>query len=182
MIKSGSIRQRRPKVWQITIELPRDPVTGKRNRIYRTVNGTKKEAERVKHDLIAEVEKGYYVTDDKITISEWIQTWLEVYVIPNVSPTTLSAYKGMIRRYIDPLIGNMRVQSLNTLGVQSWVNSLKISPSSGKEMSAKTVKHTFHVLKGAMDNAGSPCRDHPTLSLCRNYAPQGQEKAACGLQ
>jgi len=156
MYASGSIRKRPTNtghVWQITVELPRDPVTGKRNRIYKTVNGTKKEAERVKHDLIAEVEKGYYVTDNKITISEWIQTWLEVYIIPNVSPTTLSAYKGMIRRYIDPLIGNMRVQSLNTLGVQSWVNKLKISPSSGKEMSAKTVKHTFHVLKGAMDKA-----------------------------
>jgi hypothetical protein len=48
MITSGSIIKRKNKkgyVWQITIELPKDPVTGKRVRQYKTVGGTKKEAE-----------------------------------------------------------------------------------------------------------------------------------------
>lgn len=153
MITSGSIRQRRPKVWQITIELPKDPITGKRNRKYRTVEGTKKEAERAMHEFITELEKGIYVANSNISITEWVHTWLEVYIIPNVSPTTLSRYQGMIKRYIDPVIGNIPVQQLNTLAVQSWVNGLKISPSSGKEMSAATIKHAYHVLKGAMDKA-----------------------------
>lgn len=156
MITSGSIRPRKTdkgRVWQITIELPKDPITGKRNRRYKTVEGTKKEAERAMHDYIRELEKGYYVTDSKITITEWIDTWLEVYIVPNVSPTTLSRYEGMIKRYIKPILGHIQVQQLNTLAVQAWVNGLKISPVSGKEMSAATVKHAYHVLKGAMDKA-----------------------------
>jgi hypothetical protein len=32
-------------------------------------------------------------------------------------------------------------------------NGLKISPVSGKEISAATVKHAYHVLKGSMDKA-----------------------------
>ena len=84
---------------------------------------------------------------------EWVQTWLDVYIVPNVSPTTLSRYQGMIHRYINPVIGNVRVQQLNTLAVQSWVNSLKVSLASGKEISAATIKHAYHVLKGAMDKA-----------------------------
>lgn len=180
MITSGSIRKRKTEkgpVWQITIELPKDPITGKRNRRYKTVVGTKKDAERAMHEYIREIEKGYYVTDSKITISEWIDTWLEVYIVPNVSPTTLSRYQGMIKRYIKPLLGHIQVQQLNTLTVQSWVNGLKISPSSGKPMSAATVKHVYHVLKGAMDKAvlaGIAPRT-PCIGI---MLPKGQKKEA----
>ena len=180
MITSGSIIKRKTKkghVWQITIELPKDPVTGKRVRKYKTVNGTKKEAERAMHEFITQIEKGYYVTNNKISITEWVETWLEVYIAPNVSPTTLERYKGMIRRYIDPLIGHTQVQKMNTLAVQAWVNSLKVSPSSGKPLSAATIKHIYHVLKGAMDKAviagiipRSPC-----VSI---MLPKGQKKQA----
>lgn len=157
MITTGSYRKRYrtdgSHYWQITIELPKDPVTGKRVRKYKSVDGKKKDAELAMHEYIREIEKGYHVTDSKITIAEWIDTWLEVYITPNVSPTTLSRYEGMIKRYIKPLIGRMQVQQLNTLAVQAWVNGLKVSPVSGKEMSASTVKHVYHVLKGCMDKA-----------------------------
>lgn len=180
MITSGSMRKRKRKkgyAWEITIELPADPVTGKRVRKYMTVEGTKKEAERAMHKFISDLEKGYYVTDDKITVSEWIETWLEVYITPNVSPTTLSRYQGMIKRYIDPLLGTTQVQHLTTLAVQAWVNGLKTSPSSGKEMSAATIKHTYHVLKGAMDKAVLAGIIH--RSPCTGIMlPKGQKKAA----
>lgn len=179
MITSGSIRKRKRSdgshYWQITIELPKDPITGKRVRKYRSVDGGKKDAERAMHEFVREIEKGYHLTDSKITIGEWIDTWLEVYIIPNVSPTTLSRYQGMIKRYIKPLLGHVKVQELNTLAVQAWVNSLKVSPVSGKEMAVATIKHAYHVLKGAMDKAvlagiipRSPCA---SIML-----PKGQKK------
>lgn len=122
-------------------------------RRYRSVDGGKKDAERAMHEFIREIEKGYYVTDSKISVAEWVDTWLEVYIIPNVSPTTLSRYQGMIKRYIKPMLGSIQVQQLTTLAVQNWVNRLKISPVSGREMSAATIKHAYHVLKGSMDKA-----------------------------
>ena len=180
MMVTGNIQKRKRKngyAWEITIETPSDPITKKRNRTTKTVKGTKKEAEQVLRKLISEAEKGYHVTNNKITILEWVQTWIEVYITPNVSPTTLSRYQGMIKRYINPLLGSMQVQQLTTLAVQSWVNGLKVSPASGKEMSAATIKHTYHVLKGAMDKAvlagiipRSPCQG---IML-----PKGEKKAA----
>ena len=56
-------------------------------------------------------------------------------------------------RYIKPVIGHIQVQQLTTLAVQAWVNGLKVSPVSGKEMAASTIKHAYHVLKGSMDKA-----------------------------
>ena len=181
MITTGSYRKRYradgSHFWQITIELPKDPISGKRVRRYRSVDGSKKDAERAMHEFIREIEKGYYMTDSKITIAEWLDTWLEVYITPNVSPTTLSRYEGMIKRYIKPLIGHIQVQQLSTLAVQAWVNSLKVSPITGKEMAVATIKHSYHVLKGSLDKAvlagiipRSPCSG---IML-----PKGQKKPA----
>lgn len=154
---SGSIvkkeKTRKGQSWQITVEMPRDPITGKRNRKYKTITGTKKEAEQARRQFVNELERGEYVAENNITVSAWMQKWLEVYAIPTVSPTTLVSYKGMNRRYIDPMIGHLQVQELNALAVQIWVNKLRESPSSGKPMSAATIKHTYHVLRGAMDKA-----------------------------
>lgn len=181
MITTGSYRKRYradgSHFWQITIELPKDPISGKRVRRYRSVDGSKKDAERAMHEFIREIEKGYYMTDSKITIAEWLDTWLEVYITPNVSPTTLSRYEGMIKRYIKPLIGHIQVQQLTTLAVQAWVNSLKVSPITQKEMAVATIKHSYHVLKGSLDKAvlagiipRSPCSG---IML-----PKGQKKPA----
>ena len=156
MSYAGNITKRKHKKgysWELCVELPKDPVTGKRIRKTKTVRGSKKDAERALHEFITELERGIYVEDDKVCISEWIKTWLDVYITPNVSPTTLERYQGMIKRYIDPMIGHTQVQKLTTLAVQAWVNNLKISPATGKEMSAATIKHTYHVLNGAMDKA-----------------------------
>ena len=71
MILSGSYRKRKTKTghdWQITVELPKDPITGKRVRRYKTVEGTKKEAERAMRDFINELEKGFGMTNSKITV------------------------------------------------------------------------------------------------------------------
>lgn len=179
IITTGSIqpKDKKGRKWQITVDLPHDPVTGKRVRKYKTVTGTKKEAERAKHEFIRELEKGYYVTNSKITVAEWIETWLEVFITPNVSPTTLSRYQGMIRRYIVPLLGSIQVQELKPLAVQAWVNGLKTSPSSGKELSAATIKHTYHILKGAMDKAVQ-AGAIPVSPCTGAILPKGQKKQA----
>lgn len=176
---NGSMRKRKTKngyVWQITIELPVDPFTGQRVRRYRTVKGTKKEAEKIMYEMVMEIEKGCYVADQKITIKEWVATWMEVYIEPNVSPTTLSGYKGMIKRYIDPLLGHIQVQDLSALSIQAWINSLKVSPKSGKEMSVATIKHTYHVLRGALDKAvlAGVITRNPCVGI---ILPKGKKKA-----
>lgn len=181
MITTGSIRKRTrtngSHYWQIVVELPKDPITKKRVRKYKSVEGKKKDAELEMHKFIREIEKGYHVTNDKITIAEWIDTWLEVYIVENVSPTTYSRYVGMINRYIKPLIGTIQVSELTTLAVQAWVNNLKISPVSGKEMAAATVKHAYHVLKGSMDKAVL-AGIIPRTPCTGIMLPKGQKKPA----
>lgn len=176
---SGNIvkkaKTRKGQSWQLTVEMPRDPITGERKRKYKTVTGTKKEADQALRRFITELERGEYIEDNNITVSDWLQKWLEVYIVPTVSPTTLVGYKGMIRRYIDPLIGHLQVQEMNALAVQIWVNKLKVSPSSGEPLTAGTIKHTYHVLRGAMDKAVQAGLIH--RSPCTGIQlPKGEKK------
>ena len=176
---SGNIvkkaKTRKGQSWQLTVEMPRDPITGERKRKYKTVTGTKKEADQALRRFITELERGEYIEDNNITVSDWLQKWLEVYIVPTVSPTTLVGYKGMIRRYIDPQIGHLQIQEMNALAVQIWVNKLKVSPSSGEPLTAGTIKHTYHVLRGAMDKAVQAGLIH--RSPCAGIQlPKGEKK------
>ena len=68
MITTGSIRKRTrtdgSHYWQIVVELPKDPVTKKRVRRYKSVEGKKKDAELEMHKFIREIEKGYPVSNE----------------------------------------------------------------------------------------------------------------------
>lgn len=128
------------------------------------------------YEMVTEIEKGCYMADQKITVRDWIATWLEVYIKPNVSPTTPSGYEGMIDRYINPLLGHIQVQELTALAIQAWVNRIKISPKSGNELSAATVKHTYHVLRGPLDKAvlAGVIQRNPCVGI---ILPKGRKKA-----
>lgn len=175
---TGNIQPRGGDKWELTAELPRDPVTNKRNRRFKTVHcANKKEAEKALRDFLSEIEGGMYVATDRTTVSQWMKTWMEVYAIPNDSPTTVSRYWEMIHRYIDTTIGKMALQDLSALNIQAWVNSLKTSPVSGKPLSATTIRKTYNVLRPALDKAvlagiiaKSPCVG---ITL-----PKGSKKAA----
>lgn len=155
---SGHIRKRVKKngdvSYQIIIELPIDPATGKRNRKYKTIKGTKKQAEKVLRKMMDDLENHTFVEDSNITVSELVMMWFELY-LKDLSPTTLEGYEYQIKNYIvNQDIGKIRLQDLTTSDVQRWINSLyDESPLSNKPLSAKTVKNIYHNLCAAIDKA-----------------------------
>lgn len=149
---SGHIRKRGSK-YQIIIELPRDNTTGKRKRKYKTINGTKKRAEYEMRKMMDEIECNKYVDKSNITVSEWMNKWIKLY-LTDKSPTTIAGYKKQIKSYIIPQFGNLQLQSLTTIDVQEWVNSLyDCSSVSNKSLSAKSVKNIFWNLHSACHKA-----------------------------
>lgn len=155
---SGHIRKREKKdgtpSYQIIVELPIDFSTGKRNRKYKTINGTKKQAEKAMRQMMDELENHSYIEDNTMTVASFIRQWFELY-LKDLSPTTLKGYEYQIENYIiNQEIGKIRLQDLTTADVQRWINSLyDESPLSNKPMSAKTVKNIYHNLCAAIDKA-----------------------------
>ena len=175
---TGSCQYRGGDKWELCAELPKNPGEKKRNRRYKTIHGTEKDAKRELRIWLTEIERGEYLVSDDTTVSEWMDTWLDIYQEPVNSPTTVFRYRALKRQYIDGTsIGTMPVQKLLPLSVQAWVNKLKASPHTGKPLSAKTISHAYRLLAGAMQTAVEG--GLLTKSPCTNIKlPKGEKKEA----
>ncbi|MBE6899266.1 MAG: site-specific integrase [Ruminococcaceae bacterium] len=149
---TGHIRKRVGKngavSYQLIVESERDPLTGKRERSYKTVTGTKKQAEATLRKLIAEVENGDIVTASAVKLGDWLHEWLKLY-LPNIESTTRVGYREKIDGYIIPKLGDIKLKSLNTPTIQAWVNELKDK----EKLAPKTIRNAFLNLKAALDKA-----------------------------
>src|SRR5262249_32686969 len=118
--------------WQVVIDLPRDPITGKRRQKWIT-GPTKEEAEAEAIQLLASIANGGFAEADakKITVSEYLTRWLDS-ISQSVRPSTHRRYSDNIRRHIEPIIGRIRLAKLTPLNVQQlYADRLKegLSPT-----------------------------------------------------
>ena len=162
---TGHIRKRNTKTgkptYQIIIEAEKDPLTGKRQRIYRTVNGTKKEAEAMLAKMRCGFENGDMTKKaSAIKLSDWMNEWLTSYV-PNIADTTRAGYEERIRKRIKDTLGRYPLNTLNTKIIQDWVNNL-----TDEGLAAKTIKNVFLNLDAAIEKAvklkmipDNPCKE-----------------------
>lgn len=134
--------------YQVVIEGGVDPITGKRNRYYRTVKGTKKQAEAVRDKMKVEMERGYVVDPSEAKLESWMEEWLAQYV-PNIEETTRTSYERNIRSYITPALGQVSLRNLKPVMIQSWVNDLHTK----KGLSPKSIRNAHIILKAALGKA-----------------------------
>jgi len=90
----GHIRKR-GNSWVIVVELPRDPETGKRQKHWQSFKGNKKEAERELNAVIARLNQGIYLQPTKMTVGEYLESWIHDYVTINTSPRTQYRYRAI---------------------------------------------------------------------------------------
>ena len=145
---TGSLREIKTKSgeihYQITIDGGRDPLTGKRNRAFRNVKGSKREAKSLMHKLITEMEEGKITKKSSKNIGEWMDEWLSEYM-PNIEETTRIGYQNKIKCYIKPAIGDILIQSLTASHVQRMVNDM-----TRRGLSPKNIRDTFNNVNAAM--------------------------------
>lgn len=134
--------------YQLVFELGVDPVTGKRQRIFKTVKGTKKQALAVMDKMKVELERGYCYDPSNMKLEDWITQWLDNY-LPNIEATTRTHYRDDINRHIIPDLGHVLLKHLKTTSIQSWVNDL----SEKKGLSPKSVRNIYLNLKAALNKA-----------------------------
>ena len=148
---TGSIREKKTKSgeihYQITVEGGRDELTGKRIRAFKNINGSKREAKALMHQMITQMEQGMITQKSNKKVGEWMDEWLENY-LPNIEETTRVGYKTKIRCYIKPAIGDIFLKSLRTEHVQRMINDMY-----GRGLSPKNIRDTFNNVNAAMKKA-----------------------------
>jgi len=120
----ASYRQLDNKKWEVTIDLGRNPSTGKRMRKFKSGFKTKKEATAFANSFSVDVENGLNVIDNKILLKDFIMSWYNDYKIKTLSLNTRTNYESRINTHIIPQLGNIEIGKLNTATVQQFYNDL----------------------------------------------------------
>ena len=179
---TGHVRKRESKsgvtTYQIIVEEESDHYTGKRKRFYKTIKGSKKDAERAMRSFISEIESKTFTKDSKIKVKDFMKQWIDLYIKGQLSPTTVQHYVYQTEKYILPVFGDLHLQQLRNIDIQKWVFSLQDgSPLTGKPLAPKTIKNIVLNLSAAMKKAvmlelipKNPC-DNLTLPKLQRFEP-----------
>jgi integrase len=140
----GSITKRGDS-WSALVDLPPDPVTGKRRR-KRITARTKREVETQVAELIHKAEIGFTAAG-KLTVREFFERWLES-AAPTLRPATARRYRDVARLHIVGKIGNLRLAKLTPGDVQRlYADRLATG------LSPPSVHHIHAILHRALDQA-----------------------------
>jgi integrase len=159
MRSRGTITSRSPGSHRIRISpRDRDPNTGKRRFITKTIRGTLTEAKRELTRLLGEVDRGEHVDPSRMTVGEWLETWLAA-TKAEVSAKTHERYAEIVRCYLKPALGRRLLQKLSAAHILKAYGDFDRNPS------PRTRRHIHWILKSALDGAVE------ALRLSRNPAP-----------
>ena len=79
------VRKSGKKCFEITVEGARDPLTGKRNRVFATVHGSEKEANKVMRRMISDMEQNKIIKKNHKTVAEWLDEWINLYLPKHIN-------------------------------------------------------------------------------------------------
>ena len=119
----GSIRNRSPGSWELTIDLGRDQ-QGKRIRRFTTVKGTKKQAQQRLRELLTELDGGIAPSNERILMRDWLNTWMTDCVEGHLSQATEDRYRGIVNNHLIPALGHIELKRLSPSHVQTLQNNL----------------------------------------------------------
>ncbi|WP_374713531.1 tyrosine-type recombinase/integrase [Symbiobacterium terraclitae] len=129
------------------VELERDPVTGKRRR--KTLYDTSKtNLQKRITALLNQVQVGPYSDPTRMTVAEFMMTWLDKHCKTRLKPKTLSGYEETVRRYIIPKIGSIELGKLQPLHLESLYATL-----TNEGRGQRAVQYTHVVLRAALNKA-----------------------------
>ena len=140
----GFIRQRGTRSFQICVEGRRGP-DGKRNQIWRTVRGTKTQAQAVRRALRQEVDAGTAVGPIKMTFEEFSKLWLHESVQVKNSFRTYELYEKSMRKHVLPVLGDMRMNQIDVVVVQGMVAAWRENPKLG----SSTIRRMYGMMTTA---------------------------------
>ncbi len=119
----GMVRKRDDGRWEGRI------VVGHKNNgepIYKYILAkTQAELTQKLHDMIEIYRDADLSEDCNMLLSEWLDKWINEYIICYVRPNTLFSYTAMIKNQINPHLGNRPLSALTTQEIQKFYNTIK---------------------------------------------------------
>jgi integrase len=141
------------KGWSYVLRVP-DPLTGKTKPQWVGGFDSEKSAKLARDKARVLLATDTYVSPIKVTLGEYLTSWIEDVHASQLKPTTLYDYKRVINAYLIPGLGSIKLQDLRPSHIQAFYSDLLTVPNrSGKPLSPRTVEKTGAVLRKALNYA-----------------------------
>jgi integrase len=92
-------------------------------------------------------EQGLPIVNDRQNIAQFLDGWLENNVKPSVRPRTFRSYEQIVRLYLKPKLGHVRLAKLSPQHLQAMMKELT------QEVSAHAAGHARTILRIALGQA-----------------------------
>ena len=153
----GTIRKRSDGRWEARI------IIGHKNDgspMYKSAFAkTQKSALKQLHQLL-DLYRDVDLTEEcRMTLGEWMDKWLDEYMIFTIRESTIDGYRSMVEHQIKRFIGNKQLTSLTTADIQKFYNKIKKEgrvkphPLTGYELADTMVRKVHMILHQALDVA-----------------------------
>jgi integrase len=161
---TGNVHKRGNR-WYVTVEMPRDPVTGRRRQKTHSGFRTRKEAEAARVRILADMQRGEYVEPSKRTVGQFLDEWTKS-TRATVRPSTWATNKALIDKHVVPRLGSLLLQQVTPAQLNSFYADLQgsggLAPSSVVRVHAVVRKALSDavrwgmVLRNVADSANPP--------------------------
>jgi integrase len=141
----GQIIARSPNTWLLRIYQGREPATGKRRYLNKTVEGERSAAEAELARLLSQIPPR---PEESSSLDQYLDWWLYAAVDGRLRAKTARDYRTLLARYVRPELGKIKLGRLRPLDLQSLIVSLTT-----RGLSPRTVRYTHAVLRSALDQA-----------------------------
>ena len=116
-------------------------------RRWRSVRGTKRQAERVAARLEEDVQTGALVEPTAASLGTYLEQWLESHVRLHNAPRTYQDYRYHVERYLQPRLGHLKLTHLRPLHLQGLYVELR------QQGLTRTVDYVHQVVRKALNDA-----------------------------
>lgn len=143
----GSIRRRQDGRYEVRVSGGVDFSTGKPIRISRYAN-TEAEAIHLLNTLSLSVGS-HKLYNHSITLGDWLDLWLEVYMKNNLKQSTYTGYETYCKRHFKPALGQLLLTDLTPMLLRQFYNYKMES----ERLSPKTIMNMNLCLHKALNQA-----------------------------
>lgn len=134
--------------------------TGKKRQKWETFD-TNAEAKKRKAQVEYEQETGNFIVPTAKTLNELLDEYMSVYGMNSWAMSTLESKKSLLKNYVRPIIGDMKLEDINTRVIDQYYRSLLKVKSviinnkkpASEYVTAHTVKEIHKTLRSAFNQA-----------------------------
>lgn len=117
------IARKRGTKWEYRFEAAK--INGRRNQISKSGFKTKKEALEAGTKALSEYNaSGIHFVPSEISVSDYLDFWMQEYCKVNLKRTTFENYEKRIRLHIRPALGVYKLNALSPITLQNFINKM----------------------------------------------------------